>query len=585
MTRDDRAPRSGDSVTDPTPRPYKKKLIEVALPLEAINTASAREKSIRHGHPSTLHLWWSPKTLAACRAVLFASLVDDPTSDPRFSDRSEAEKAIERERLHEILRELVLWENSRDQEVLQRARDEITRCWGEKIPPVLDPFCGSGRIPLEAQRLGLIANASDLNPVAVLITRALIEIPARFRGSKPVHPIARKQLRTWSGAEGLAEDVRAYGSWICEEAERRIGHIYRSPNQLDEHSGSEGTVQSWLWARTVTCPNPACKGEMPLVSSFFLSTRKGREWWVKPVLDRTKVVSFQIQQGLPQNAHEVRLGTGIANDRGGKAQATFRCVICGSGIAGAAYIDEEANAGRMGTMPLAKAVTIGRTKTFVSFQRSELVEVQAAIDELLERFESHGQLPTQPSRGTFASNAQGRRYWFHTFRDYFAPRQQVLLATFSELINVVRVRVINDAITAEQGLNEPIEQVSPRAEGYADAVASYLAFLTSRLADRSSMLASWDRSRDTVRNSFPRPGIAMAWDFAEPNPFGTGSGTARSALDWIADALVALPSWPPASVSQQDAELVQSQVKSVVCTDPPYYDSVAYGSLSDYFYV
>ena len=278
----------------------KRKLIEVALPLEAINVASAREKSIRHGHPSTLHLWWARRPLAACRAVLFASLVDDPSSDP---ERFPTPKAVEdeRTRLFGIIERLVQWENSTNEAVLEEARAEIRRSTGGNPPPVLDPFCGGGSIPLEAQRLGLTAYASDLNPVAVLITKALIEIPPKFANLPPVHPDARRGVGgtgAWKGAAGLAEDVRRYGAWMRDEAERRIGHLYPKVRLPKEHGGGEATVIAWLWARTVTCPNPACGARMPLVRSFALSTKKGKEAWVEPIVDRTaKTVRFEVRTG------------------------------------------------------------------------------------------------------------------------------------------------------------------------------------------------------------------------------------------------------------------------------------------------
>ncbi|GAB4287828.1 MAG: hypothetical protein Kow0067_13210 [Coriobacteriia bacterium] len=223
---------------------YKRKLIEVALPLEAINAESAREKSIRHGHPSTLHLWWARRPLAACRAVLFASLVDDPSAHPDRFPTEEAQEA-ERQRLFRIIEELVKWENSGNEEVLEAARAEIERSCDGAPPPVLDPFCGGGSIPLEAQRLGLEAHGSDLNPVAVLITKALIEIPPRFAGRPPVHPDARDSRLgddAWPRATGLAEDVRRYGAWMREEAQARIGRLYPTVTLPPEHGGGEATV-------------------------------------------------------------------------------------------------------------------------------------------------------------------------------------------------------------------------------------------------------------------------------------------------------------------------------------------------------
>ena len=266
----------------------RKKLIEVALPLDVINAESAREKKIKHGQPSTLHLWWARRPLAACRAVLFAQLVDDPSSLPDQFPTVEAQD-VERQRLFGILEELVKWENTTNEDVLEAARAEIRRSCGGEMPAVLDPFAGGGSIPLEAQRLGLEAHASDLNPVAVLINKALIEIPPKFAGQAPVHPDAEIRTR-WEGAEGLAEDVRCYGQWMRDEAERRIGHLYPKATLPD---GSEANVIAWIWARTVTCPNPACGATMPLASSFWLSKKKGKEAWIKPVVEG-KTVRFEI---------------------------------------------------------------------------------------------------------------------------------------------------------------------------------------------------------------------------------------------------------------------------------------------------
>jgi putative DNA methylase len=339
--------------------PYRKKLIEVALPLARINEAAAKEKSIRHGHPSTLHLWWARRPLAACRAVLFASLVDDPDSDPTFRG-SEELAGLKRAELFNLIEELVLWENSNNPRVINQARAEIARCVASRkleagelkeddrigaatvrqvramlaqpadvnaflaahAPPVLDPFCGGGSIPLEAQRLGLRAYASDLNPVPVLITKALIEIPPKFAGRPPVNPDWQKKsagvkaTTAWEGAKGLAEDVRYYGKWMRDEAERRIGHLYPKVKvtkemaggrpELKEYVGKELTVIAWLWARTVASPNPAAQGaHVPLVRSFFLSTKKGKQAWVEPVIDRTtNSYRFGVRTGTPSKAFD-----------------------------------------------------------------------------------------------------------------------------------------------------------------------------------------------------------------------------------------------------------------------------------------
>src|SRR5437588_1767830 len=265
---------------------YRKKLIEVTLPLEAINKDSAREKSIRHGHPSTLHLWWARRPLATCRAVLFASLVDDPSEHPEEFP-TEKEQEQERDRLFRLIEAMVKWENSNNKELLAKVHAEIFKSTGGNPPPVLDPFAGGGSIPLEAQRLGLEAHASDLNPVAVLINKALIEIPPKFANCPPVNPDAKKSLMAgdWHGAQGLAEDIRYYGKWMRDEAEKRIGHLYPKLTLPKEYGGGEATVIAWLWARTVRCPNPACGAQMPIVRSFYLSKMKGKEAWVEPNID------------------------------------------------------------------------------------------------------------------------------------------------------------------------------------------------------------------------------------------------------------------------------------------------------------
>src|SRR5437867_147980 len=280
----------------------RKKLIEVALPLEAINKASAREKSIRHGHPSTLHLWWARRPLAAARAVIFAQMVDDPSASPDlFPTEKKQEK--ERQRLFKIIEDLVQWENTTNEEVLERARAEIWQSWRracaenvdhprakelfdrKKLPAFHDPFAGGGALPLEAQRLGLEAYASDLNPVAVLINKAMIEIPPKFAGKPPMNSESRKQAtmahKQWRGAQGLAEDLRYYGQWMRDEAEKRIGYLHPkievTAGMAEERPdlrplvGQKLTVIAWLWARTVKSPNPAfAQFEVPLASTFML---------------------------------------------------------------------------------------------------------------------------------------------------------------------------------------------------------------------------------------------------------------------------------------------------------------------------
>jgi putative DNA methylase len=396
-----------------------KKLIEVALPLEAINRESAREKSIRHGHPSTLHLWWARRPLAACRAILFASYVDDPSAHPDRFPTEEAQQA-ERERLFRIIEQLVMWENTTNLDVLEAARKEILLSCDGDPPPVSDPFCGGGSIPLEAQRLGLKACASDLNPVAVLITKALIEIPSEFAGRPPVHPDngTSKALGSWTNARGLADDVRYYGRWMRDEAERRIGHLYPKVTLTAKHGGGEATVIAWIWARTVTSPNPAWNGPMPLVRSFALSTKKGKETWAQPIVDREhKRIRF-----------EIRTGTGCPEGTVGRTGAV--CLATGTPVP-LAHIRQEGKAGRMGAQLMAIVAESSRGRIYLP------------PDEEHERIAHSAATPDDVPDTDLPEQALGFRvqgYGMTKHRHLFTDRQLTALCTFSDLVSEARGR-------------------------------------------------------------------------------------------------------------------------------------------------
>ncbi|MGH2535382.1 MAG: DUF1156 domain-containing protein [Thermomicrobiales bacterium] len=554
----------------------RKKMIEVALPLDDINKAAAKEKSIRHGHPSTLHLWWARRPLAACRAVLFASLVDDPSS---YLDETAAE--AERERLFGIIRRLVLWENSNNEAVLAEARAEIRRCVGENPPPVLDPFCGGGSIPLEAQRLGLEAHGSDLNPVAVLITKALIEIPPRFANQPPVNP--ERQGGTggkaaWRGAAGLAADVRSYGAWMRQEAEKRIGHLYpkaKLPTGGESLPRSErgATVIAWLWARTVTCPNPACGAAMPLVSSFALSTKAGKKAWVEPVVVGegpvpslgSKHVRFEVHTGAGDPPEPPKLGRG----------ARFKCLVCGQ-TAPEQHIKAEGMAGRMDAQLLAIVAEGNRGRVYLA---------PTAEQEETARSAEPTWMPAQhmPQNPRWFSPPF---YGLATYGDLFTPRQLVALTTFSDLVGEARARALDDARAA--GLPDdptPLHQGGSGATAYADAVATYLGMTCSRLANSHCTLAIWSPTRDQTKNGFSRQAIPMTWDFAEINPFAKAAGDYGEAIDTTARGLAALPAMAHGCVSQADATRIHESRPILVSTDPPYYDNIGYADLSDFFYV
>lgn len=539
----------------------KKKLIEVALPLEAINKEASREKSIRSGHPSTLHLWWARRPLATCRAVLFASLVDDPSSDP-IKFPTEADQDRERQRLFRLLEELVKWENSNNKQLLDAAYQEILKSTNGNPPPVYDPFCGGGSIPLEAQRLGLEAHGSDLNPVAVLITKALVEIPPKFAGKPPVHPIPQGRMSgagMWQFSRGLADDVRYYGQWMRDRAFERIGHLYPKVKLPTEHGGGEAPVIAWLWARTVKFPNPACGAQMPLARSFALSTKPGKKAWVEPEVDHaTKTVHFLVRSGEPTREQDsvMRSGTAAVNPRGKREKASFRCIVCKVGQAKGEYIDDVANSTGLGIMPLAIVAEGNRGRVYVDAENEEQLAPAAECGQIAKSPRFRESLPLQSCRGTFASNAQGRIYGFRTFADYFLSRQLVALTTFSDLIREARQQVLRDGAT----------------DDYADAIATYLGFATDRAADAWSSLASWRQTVEATRSTFARQGVSMVWDFAEANPFSESCGNWLDAcVEWVYKALELPAQMLTASIQQLDATALRVGVPMMFCTDPPYY--------------
>jgi putative DNA methylase len=713
-----------------------KKLIEVALPLEEINRAAAREKSIRHGHPSTLHLWWARRPLAACRAVLFAQLVDDPSSHPDQFPTEEAQEQ-ERKRLFGIIENLVKWENSNNEAVLAAARAEIVKSCDGNPPAVLDPFCGGGSIPLEAQRLGLKAYASDLNPVAVLITKALIEIPPKFANKPPVNPAARSEWRaersegrgerseregggaeralqgddrlgqgdgggagglpfgarpaargnvrdalatnqgcdldsgqhrgrldagiepgegavpgdrsrfaggdgdpsdavrrsrmvssradphaalaagrgqpnfdhdaaeseersegrevrneshaaspshssllfthSYYGAQGLAEDVRYYGKWMRDEAEKRIGHLYpkvKVTAEMAKHRddlkglvGKELTVIAWLWVRTVKCPNPACGAMMPLVRSFWLSTKKGKEAWVEPLIDKSaNAVRFTVKRGNGKPPESSKTGRG----------AKFRCLICLQATEDQ-HVKDEGAAKRMGTQLMAVVAEGSAGRVYLA--PSE--EQERTAYSAKPKWSPGEELPYEP-RAIWCT-----LYGLKTYRDLFTARQLVALTTFSDLVGEARERVLKDArASGMPDDGKGIDEGGLGATAYADAIATYLAFAVDKGADYWSTVCSWNAPRDGIRDTFARQAIPMVWDFAEANPLSDSSGNFSVGVEQSSEMLMATPASAAGFAKQLDATAAVNGVASpVVSTDPPYYDNIGYADLSDFFYV
>ena len=636
----------------------RRKLIEVALPLDAINKASAREKSIRHGHPSTLHLWWARRPLAAARAVIFAQMVDDPSeyvdvllSDPkrkraamRALKKRRTEHAataaapgggeaaasvelagptthlvpggqadrqalrdmaaeLERERLFGIIEELVLWENTTNEEVLDRARAEIWQSWRRacaasadhplareifdrhRLPAFHDPFAGGGALPLEAQRLGLEAHASDLNPVAVLINKAMIEIPPKFACKPPVNPEASRNenliAREWKGAQGLAEDVRYYGQWMRNEAEKRIGHLYpkvevtpemvRERPDLKAYEGRKLTVIAWLWARTVKSPNPAFADvDVPLASTFMLSTKKGREAYVEPVIEG-RGYRFTVKVGTPADAGAAKAGTKLS--RG----ANFRCLVSGTPMAGD-YIKSEGKAGRMSARLMAIVAEGDRGRVYLAPISEHEQTARTAIPEWRPEL-----------------NMPNDRRWFSppiyglpTYGDLFTPRQLVALTTFSDLVQQARERVQRDAVAAGLTDNDkPLRDGANGAAAYADAVGVYLTFALSKALTRNCTQTAWYTDRESTMAGFSRQAIPMTWDFAEVNPLLKGTGSFAATASWVAEVLDGslATGGPLSQATQMDAAQAKLTPLPVISTDPPYYDNIGYADLSDFFYV
>jgi len=584
------------------PKVLRKKLIEVALPLEAINKASAREKSIRHGHPSTLHLWWARRPLAAARAVIFAQMVDDPSSLPDlFPTEKKQEK--ERQRLFKIIEDLVLWENTTNETVLNAAREEIWQSWRRacadnadhprakelfnrnKLPAFHDPFAGGGALPLEAQRLGLQAYASDLNPVAVLICKAMIEIPPKFAGKPPVNPSWQskrddeKAMTHWQGAQGLAEDVRYYGQWMRDEAEKRIGHLYpkieittemvKERPDLKTYLGKKLTVIAWLWARTVKSPNPAFANvDVPLASTFMLSTKPGKEAYVEPVIENGGY-RFTVKVGKPKDAEAAKNGTKLS--RG----SNFRCLMSGAPIP-SDYIKAEGKAGRMS----ARLMTI-----VAEGDRGRVYVAPTSIHEAIALQAKPMWKPDTPLPDDIRSHWTPS-YGLTNYCDLFTPRQLLALTTFSDLVQEAHMQVTRNAVTA--GLtndNKSLCEGGTNITAYADSVAVYLAFAVSKAADRNSSLCFWEHAMNRLRGTFGRQGLPMIWDYAETNPFAGAGGDIYGTAHSLCEVLDKLPINGSGSAVQADATLQSISTGKVVSTDPPYYDNIGYADLSDFFYI
>ncbi|RKU18946.1 hypothetical protein C6501_01970 [Candidatus Poribacteria bacterium] len=554
---------------------YRKKLIEVNIPLQAINKESAKDASLTHGHPSTLHRYWARRPLAACRAIIFASMVDDP-SECTDEFPTESDQNAERNRLHEIIKRLIIWKNSNDENILAEARYEIAysvaRNNGENLdafrerhkndpkavlqylndhcPAVYDPFCGGGSIPLEAQRLGLRARGSDLNPLPVLLTKAMIELPPKFHNQPPINPDADptgiSADMPWKGTAGLADDIRYYGRWMREEAYRRIGHLYLKVELPD---GNAATVVAWLWARTVPCANPACGLQMPLMTTFQLSKKKGDAHWIKPVVDREQnTISWVVQtdtQGIPKPT---------------VSRTSASCCGCGTAVK-LAYVREQAKAGKMDEIMIAIVAEGSRRKIYLS-PTDEHIQI-AQSPEPLQR-----PRPAMPDNPTLVS---GRGYGITHWHQLFTERQLVALTTLSDLITDVHHQITQDGAD----------------DAYANAIYTYLSLAIGRTAESGCSFTWWENLGEKIPPLFSRQAIPMTWDFAEANPFSNSTQNWMAQVQWIAKVIENFPvSANRGEVHQADATTTRhAPDRPIFVTDPPYYNNIQYAELSDFFYV
>ena len=573
----------------------RKKLIEVDLPLDAINTESKREKSVWHGYPSTLHLWWSRKPLAACRAVIFASMVDDPSSCPEEFP-TEEDQRVERKRLHDIIRNIARWEStdeskSESRQIQNEARYEIARSVArshgeapphpddsigilrylrDKAPPIHDPFAGGGSIPLEAQRLGLRAIASDLNPVAVLINKALIEIPPKFAGQPPVNPNAAdiSNGSSWSGAAGLADDIRYYGRVLHDEAFERIGHLYP---KVRLPGGGESTVIAWLWARTIPCPNPACGITMPLITTFHISKSSNNQHWTRPVI-KNKTVSFVVQN----NDNDVPK-QGTVNRNG----AT--CLACNT-TSPLSYVREQSRAGNMGEQMTAIVAEGSRKKIFLS-PTDEHIQV-SRLDTVHER--PKGRLPER------ALGFRVGAYGFTEWHELFTDRQLTTLTTISNLVKTMHSIIKADTEGNIHNSNSGVDALSTVAflrdceysPEYADSVTTFISLVMNKYVNKCSSFSRWQTSGSNTVGVFSRQALSMLWDYAEANPFSNAPSGWMKQIEWVAGVVENLPSNTNAGeVYQADASTTTCTDRPIIVTDPPYYDNIGYADLSDFFYV
>ena len=525
----------------------KRKLIEVAIPIDIINNASIREKSIRHGHPSTFHIWWARRPLATCRAVLFCQLVDDPSS---FPDKFPTAGAIikERARLFSIVERLVKWENSNNKSVLDEAKTEIRKCFDGTLPEIYDPFSGGASIPLEAHRLGLNVRGSDLNPVPVLIGKALLEFPLEFKGKPPLHPGIKRQTH-YENMDGLAEDIRYFARVLRDRTWESVGHLYPKV-QLESRDGNgSATVLSWIWVRTVTSPDPAMQGALiPLVASYWLCKKPNKKVWVEPYISN-KRVCFTVKTGTPTDEREI--------DRGNKVSrgANFVCQLSGTAVT-AEYVKTQGNAGKMGWQLLAIVAESSSGRKYISPNDKHKNTAFSESPSWKPDFpmSQHSQYMTVTNYGV------------NRWSDYFMARPTIALTKF--LSNIPEV--CNDVITDKK---------------YRQLIETYLTLGVSRLAGFQAMGTHWGKNVESVIPVFSMQALPMRWDITESNPFSNSSGNFLGQIEFMAQVIRNLPECYSDILIDQYNATEANFSNYVVSTDPPYYDNIPYADLSDFYYV
>ena len=537
----------------------KKKLIEVALPLPEINDASAYDKMPGIGpHPKGIHQWWARLPLPTARAVLFASVVDDPEAHPEIWPTEETQNA-ERERLFDILRRMMGKKLHQAHEVYAEAQEEMLRHCDGSLPLVFDPFAGGGSIPLEANRLGFEAHAGDLNPVAVLLNKCNLEMAPRWVGHAAINPEERGQIggtANWHGTQGLAADMRHYGRVIRERAQAKIGHLYPKVRLPKELGGGEATAIAWLWTRTIQCSNPACGARAPLVRSFWLVRKKPRFVIAQPKLDRAaKRVSFEIENS-DKPEKETTSGKGA------------RCLFCGTSFS-KGDVRELAVKYSVDEIPFAVVADGPRGRIYLPSTASQVPLISAPDVPDVDQ-------PMTNDRRWFSPPLYG----MPNFRDLFTPRQLTAMVTLSDLVKTIDVDVKRDALAAQLSAEE--------ADAYARTIKTFLALAIDRCADFNNALCRWSPSNEKVMNLFGRQAIPMVWDFAEANILGDSVGAWSTCSDYVADciAVITAGSTRRGVAREIDAATGANGLRNLlVSTDPPYYDNIGYAVLSDFFYV